>query len=612
MEKQNVDEELDLVVVGGGTRLASQKFIEIYLPFWYTGINGICALKTYLALNPSSSVALLDSRLSLGGVWARERLYAGIKTNNVLGGYEFSDFAMDSQKFNVGYDQHIPGEVVHEYLEAYCEEFGLGGYIKLGWMVESITRDDDHNTGSDDSGSWIVQAINQTEKKGKRTTTNIRTKKLIMATGLTSQPYMPQINGQENYQRPHFHFVDFKTRQPELLDKKNQNITVFGSAKSAFDAAYLLADAGLSVDMIIRASGHGPSYMSPARVTPLKKLIERLVNVRLLTWFSPCIWGGEEANDYYSLIRRALHGTWLGRKIVDIFWWILGNDMKTLNNYDSHPETAKLKPWVGTMWIASGLGIFNYDGDVLEMVRNGKIKIHIADIDSLSEGQVHLSNGQNLPSDAMVCCTGWDSRPNIRFFPEGIETQLGLPGLLLDSLPEETLQNADAHILGKLPRLKDQPKNPSQDSKESLSRPLRLYRFMVPCSPHLASSRSIVFVGMAMTVSTMMITQTQALWAAAYLSGTLDLPSQTDMQWATALHTQFCKLRYGVGANGKRVPDFVFDAVPYIDMLLNDLKLNGKRKESRLKEWFEPYVVGDYKGIVEEYLEKMEADKKHV
>jgi hypothetical protein len=547
-------------------------------------------------------------------VWARERLYTGIKTNNVLGGYEFSDFAMDGKKFNVGYDQHIPGEVVHEYLEAYCEKFRLGEYIRLGRMVESITRDDDHSSGDNDgNSSWVVQV-----KSGK-TTTNIRTKKLIMATGLTSQPYMPKINGQESFQRPLLHFVDLKAHQSELLNDENQRITVFGSAKSAFDAAYLLADSGLSVDMIIRASGHGPVHMAPARVTPLKKLIERLVNVRLLTWFSPCIWGGEEA-DGYSLIRRALHGTWLGRKIVDGFWWIHANDLKTLNSFDSHPETAKLKPWINTMWIASGLGIFNYDGDILDMVRRGKIKIHIADIDFLSEGQVHLSNGQKLPSDAMVCCTGWDARPNIKFLPDGVESQLGLPTntpASLDSLPQETLQNADAHILNKLPRLKDQPKNSSQQKDlrsegPSSSGPLRLYRFMVPCSPHLASSRSIVFVGMAMTVSTMMTTQAQALWAVAYLNGTLDLPSQTDMQWATALHTQFCKLRYGVGANGRRVPDFVFDAVPYIDMLLNDLGLSGKRKESRLKEWFEPYVAGDYKGIVEEYLQKMKADKKHV
>jgi hypothetical protein len=492
----------------------------------------------------------------------------------------------------------------------------------LGLVVESITRDDDSSSSSNgddgDVGSWVVKVINRTENS--KAATKIRAKKLIMATGLTTQPFMSKINGQESFQRPLFHIVDLKEHEPQLLKKENKRITVFGSAKSAFDAAYLLADSGLPVDLIIRASGRGPSWMAPARVTPLKKLIERLVNVRLFTWFSPCIWGGEAAG-YSSTIRKALHTTWLGKKIVDGFWWILSNDMEKLSRWDSHPETAKLKPWMSTMWIASGLGIFNYEGDFLDMVRKGRINVHVADIERLSEGQVHLSDGKILESDGMVCCTGWDPKPNIKFLPDGIETQLGLPTTAgIDSLSEETLRNADAHILDQLPRLKNQPKliNPKHNCHQDVesdvqSRPLRLYRFMVPCSPRLAASRSIVFVGMTLTVSTMMVTHAQALWAAAYLSGTLDLPSQTDMQWATALHTQFCKLRYGLGANGKRVPDFVFDAVPYIDILLNDLGLSGKRKPNILKEWLEPYEVGDYKGIVEEYLDKKtKSDKKHV
>src|SRR5579859_8292526 len=87
---------------------------------------------------------------------------------------------------------------------------------------------------------------------------------------------------------------------------------------------------------------HGPEWMAPSHVTPLNMWLEKLVHTRFLTWFSPCIWGDSGG---HSWARRFLHGTVAGRWIVDRFWQVLGNDVLQLNNYDGHPETAKLKGW---------------------------------------------------------------------------------------------------------------------------------------------------------------------------------------------------------------------------------------------------------------------------
>ena len=54
---------------------------------------------------------------------------------------------------------------------------------------------------------------------------------------------------------------------------------------------------------------------------------------------------------------------------------------------------------------------------------------------------------------------------------------------------------------------------------------------------------------------------------------------------------------------------FVYDAVPYADMLLTDLGLRKWRKESWKKELFEGYTVHDYKGISDEWV-KLQGDKK--
>jgi hypothetical protein len=83
--------------------------------------------------------------------------------------------------------------------------------------------------------------------------------------------------------------------------------------------------------------------MAPPYVTPLKKWLEKLVHTRFLTWLSPCVWGD---TDGYGPIRRFFHSTVIGRFIVDSFWSILGGDVLRLNQYDAHPDTAKLKPWI--------------------------------------------------------------------------------------------------------------------------------------------------------------------------------------------------------------------------------------------------------------------------
>ena len=168
-------------------------------------------------------------------------------------------------------------------------------------------------------------------------TATVETKKLIVATGITSQAYLPTFDGQDAFGAPIFHCRDMQQHEPEVL-KAGERVTVFGGTKSAWDAAYACATSGMQVDWIIRESGHGPCWMAPPYVTPLKKWLEKLVTTRFLTWFSPCIWG--EA-DGYTRVRSFLHGTWLGRKIVDAFWAVLADDVVQL---DGHLERTGTVP----------------------------------------------------------------------------------------------------------------------------------------------------------------------------------------------------------------------------------------------------------------------------
>lgn len=382
--------------------------------------------------------------------------------------------------------------------------------------------------------------------------------------------------------------------------------------------------------------------MAPPYVTPLKKWLEKLVHIRFLTWLSPCVWGDA---DGYGPIRRFFHGTAVGRFFVDRFWAILGADVITLNKYDANPDTAKLKPWVSPFWIATGLGILNYETDFFELVKRDNVKVHVADITQLSAGKVHLSSDEIIDTDALILATGWKHTSSIKFLPVGLEAQLGLPSSNSSAkLEQEHLTaRADAEILSRYPRLKDQPEvnkkfkpltsdDPTSQNAERLSA-LNLYRFMVPTDTELLAAHDIAFAGNVMTITGSIVAQTQALWITAYFDGKISpfslqasasaansTSASTDVstepaqqiasvQYSARLHNRFGKWR-NPGGWGGSVPDFVFDALPYLDMLLGDLGLRTRRKAGFLKEIFEPYGPKDYVGVVKEWLDKQPATKE--
>jgi cation diffusion facilitator CzcD-associated flavoprotein CzcO len=523
---------------------------------------------------PNQTLTVLESSETPGGTWSKDRLYPGLKSNNMVGTYEYPDFPMLESRYGVKANGHIPGAVLNRYLTDFAHHFGFFDKIQFRTKVDTIEP-------AGDAWKLFVNGVS-----GDRT---IVAKKLILATGLTSTPNMPTYEGQEKLNAPLFHAKDFCARASELKDVKNS--VVVGGAKSAFDVAYAQVQAGSTVDLVIRDNGHGPVWIAPAFVTPFKKRLDQLLLIRWMTWMAPCPWGSE---DGYGGIRGFLHGTLIGRWLVDVFWKVLSADVISANGYDSHPELKKLKPWHSAFWIGSGLSILNYETPLFDLVKEGKIRVHIGQIDHMEEKTVVLADGTRLHADVVVCSTGWKKESPIKF--QG----LGPGGFGLDISAAEKArlnQKADKDVLDMFPRLKDQPELRFAPKETD---PLRLYRFIVPSG--YAFARSIAWVGAVSTVSTATCATIQGHWTAAYLSNSLDrLPSTNDkIVDEIMLHTQWGKWRYPCGY-GATLPDFVFEGLPYIDLLLRDMGLKNHRKGSWFAELTEPYMPRDFAGLVEEW-----------
>ena len=47
------------------------------------GLRGIAMAKTYHEVHPKADMIIMDSAETVGGVWAKARLYPGLRANNV-------------------------------------------------------------------------------------------------------------------------------------------------------------------------------------------------------------------------------------------------------------------------------------------------------------------------------------------------------------------------------------------------------------------------------------------------------------------------------------------------------------------------------------------------
>ncbi|KAG9255629.1 uncharacterized protein F5Z01DRAFT_721474 [Emericellopsis atlantica] len=598
-------ERFDCVVVGAG---------------WY----GLGAAKQYHCMFPDSSLVIFDAAPTLGGTWADHRIYPGLKSNNQLGTFEFPDFPMDTATFGVQTREHIPGGVLNAYLKAYAAKFGIDTLIRAN---SKVTVAEHQETAE---GGWVL-----TVASGQQETT-VFARRLIIASGLTSEAFLPHFDGEETFGGRIFHGRDFLQNKDTIQEGKS--VTVYGGTKFAWDAVYAYASAGAKVNWVIRSSGHGPCWMAPPFVTPFKKWIEALANVRFLSWFSPCIWGDV---DGYGRIRRFLHGTAFGRALVDGFWHVLGGDVLALNKYDAHPKTAKLKPWTEAMFTATSFSIVNWETDIWELIKSDLVDVHIGEIDHLSPGKVHLADGTEFESDAFLAHTGWKHVPPMKFLPESIERELGLPHAPAQDAPEEDLANqtalvkrADKEIFARFPRLKTQPvwnKNyiPMTEQRGIHSSdevtpytpltPFMLYHFIVPPAERFLRTRDVAFAGMVSNFSNVITSHLQGLWISAYFSGRLandpaaavgDHDAMAALRYETVLHNRFGKWRYPT--EWHKSPCFIFDAVPYLDLLLRDLGLDPPHKGSLWADVWHPYLSRDYRAINENWKNKYGSDKPDV
>lgn len=564
-------------------------------------MHGLAMAKTYLQVNPEATIMVVDKARTAGGSWAKERLYPSLKTNNIFGSYEFGDMPMKPELYGEIPGGHIPGTVVHSYFAEAATRYKIDVHIRYDTNVDSATLQSD--------GRWKVQMSSTGLPKSECIA---MADKLVVATGVTSEPYIPSITGMESFKGLILHSKQLKEKATSLRSCKR--IVVLGGNKSAWDVCYSAARSGAQVHMVIRPSGGGPSYLWPKRFTagPFTFSLASMSSSRFFMLFDPTPFGKP------SLIRSLLHRTTIGAKICQFFWQLLDSRIRRLNGYNTHPEVKKLEPWTTPFWMGNSLSIHNYETDWFALVKEGKIRVHIADITSLSGDGVKLSDENFVKADALVCCTGWKADPTVKIrladFTENIIHPKVSDAVELKRVEAEIYHNSPyLHTLSR--RTPNSPSLGDEKSKTTSS-PHQFYRLVVPWQRTLMEKKNLAFIGAHSSPHAVIVAQAQALWITAFFHGKVGhlQPPHVDfdaVRYDAILHSIYGRIRRPkeTGGSGERFPDLVFDSIPYVDTLLEDLGLQSRRKRTWWKEMFEMYRPRDYRDIVNEWIEK-ELQKK--
>lgn len=499
---------------------------------------------------------------------------------------------------------HILGEGVHKYFCQAVRHFDLERFLLLRTKVETATLHDDD--------LWEL-SCSSTLSSGSKST--LLTRKLVIATGLTSEPYMPSFEGQDTFQGLRIHSKELKPRAEDL--SKCQNVVVIGGNKSAWDVCYSVARRGGKAHMVMRPSGGGPGWVWPRRFKWFgwQTSLPKLTVTRIFGLFDP--WPFVDRGSIWSSARDFLHQSKLGLMVTNTFWRLLGQHLCRLNGYRDHPGTEKLEPWASTYWMGNSLSTLNYPSDWFEFARSDHIQIHHADVICLSEDSIKMTDGDVENVDALICCTGWNALPPIDFQPIEIRESLGLSQKELES--EIMLaQNARSWILDKRPylrkpsRLTQIPQREKEATPSGTTTPYRLYRFVVPSNERLLEARNLAFIGIDFSLLTVLLAQVQALWITAFFKDKLSHVRSSGTEYQQIIHDTIIQSEYQqlrrpkiAGGAGEKFPDLVFDNLPYVDLMLKDLGLQTMRKGSWLSDMLVPYSLKDYRGLVQEWLSSL-------
>jgi len=343
------DEFVDVLIVGAGL----------------SGIGAACHLKRRC---PQRSVAILESRQSLGGTWDLFR-YPGVRSDSDMYtlGYSFRPWT--------GAKAIADGPSILQYLRDTAHEHGIDRQIRYGHRVRRAVW-------SSAEAHWAVEV----EREGGGEPVRLRAGFLLMCSGYYDydQGHTPDFAGRERFRGLIVHPQQWR----DDIDYKGKRVVVIGSGATAVTLVPELAKEAAHVTMLQRS----PTYMiTRPSVDGLASRLARWAPRRVahgLTRWKNLLLGLL----VYRMCRRQPRRAKAGMIHLVKRQLAPGYDVAT-------HFTPRYNPWEQRLCLVP-------DGDLFEAIRAQRVSVVTDQIESFTETGIRLASGAELPADLVVSATG--------------------------------------------------------------------------------------------------------------------------------------------------------------------------------------------------------------
>jgi putative flavoprotein involved in K+ transport len=270
-----------------------------------------------------------------------------------------------------------PKDKIGDWLEMYTK------VMELNYWGSSTVR-----SASFDGDVWEVVV----DRGGEEVV--LRPKQLVLATGMSAQPNLPQIPGMEDFKGDQHH----SSKHPGPDGYVGKRAVVIGSNNSAHDICAALWETGVDVTMVQRSSTHivrsstlmdiglsalySEEAVAAGVTTEKADMIFASLPYRILPEFQIPLYDQmrERDKDFYDRLEAAG---------FDLDW---GEDNSGLF----------------MKYLRRGSGYY-IDVGASELVANGDIKLKNGKVSHLSEHAVVMEDGTEIPADVVVYATGYAS-----------------------------------------------------------------------------------------------------------------------------------------------------------------------------------------------------------
>ncbi len=272
-----------------------------------------------------------------------------------------------------------PKDKIGDWLESYTR------VMEIPYWSSTVATSASY---SPETGEWTVEV----EREGAALT--LRPAHLVLATGMSGKPNVPQIPGQDVFRGDQQH----SSRHPGPDAYAGKRVVVIGSNNSAFDICGALWEHGVDVTMVQRSSTHivrsdslmeiglGALYSEEAVAngvtTEKADLTFASLPYRIMHEFQIPLYQQmrERDADFYERLEGAG------------FWHDWGDDGSGLF----------------MKYLRRGSGYY-IDVGAADLVANGDVRLVHGQVTRLTEDAVVLEDGTELPADLVVYATGYGS-----------------------------------------------------------------------------------------------------------------------------------------------------------------------------------------------------------